>query len=406
MKNLQISLPIIALPFNMKPLGWALILLIISCKKVEIQTPALEKSFQDHHPMATTNISDVSPNLIYEETFEEAAPFTFYSSLQVSTPYGFSVVSSPVYSGTKAVRFELRDTDPMVGGGTRAEARFPSQSTPERWYAYSVYFPGSNYLPDSSSDIISQWHQGLGESPSISVRTKHDRLTLEIRPLPSLRTKYDIGPLIKDKWQSLVLHIIHSDKLDGLVEMWKDGIKVLNIKGPNSYDSTYDKPKWKLGLYKSDWNDTATTLSKIRAIYFDNIRLGNENACFADVDPSLIIRNFSFINATTEKDILTIREDETYSLKQLGTSRLNIRANPIFNLGSVKFELIGPQTRTFIDNAVPYTLMGDNGLGNYYYGIWGPPTPGSYTLKATPYPLPLAGGLAGNEAIIHFTLTN
>ena len=38
-----------------------------------------------------------------------------------------------------------------------------------------------------------------------------------------------------------------------------------------------------LAMYKWDWNGTGTTDTKVRVIYFDNIRLGNEKATYANM---------------------------------------------------------------------------------------------------------------------------
>ncbi|MFT2009625.1 hypothetical protein ACMA1I_13175, partial [Pontibacter sp. 13R65] len=42
-------------------------------------------------------------------------------------------------------------------------------------------------------------------------------------------------------------------------------------------------PRWKLGIYKSDWNNGKTTDTKKRVLYFDEIRMGNERATLADM---------------------------------------------------------------------------------------------------------------------------
>ena len=123
------------------------------------------------------------------------------------------------------------------------------------------------------------------------------------------------------------------------------------------------------------------------------------NVTVKDAPPAASINSFTLVNASTEKDLTTITDGGTYSLKQLGTGKLNIRANPGSTLSNVKFELSGTQTMTYIDSAVPYALMGDNGKGNYYYGNWNPPALGSYTLKAIPY----VSGVAGTPTTIHFT---
>lgn len=409
-----------------------LVVTFFSCTKKDFQNPQLELQ-GGNALLATAPSTAPDSNLIYKEDFEGSNPFGTYVSKQFGTPYAFTVASSPVFEGTKSGRFELRDTDPLTSNGTRTEVRFPALENPNRWYSFSVYFPSAYYQYDSKAEIINQWHQGGGVSPSISLMTRYDKLILETRTVPTEKVRYDLGALKKDKWRTYVLHIIHSHGSDGLIEIWEDGVKIFTKAGANSYDfTTYDKPKWKLGIYKWDWNGDGTTDTKIRVLYFDNIRLGNENACYSNMvssgttpttDPtptptptdtttsptsgsgSSAISSFTLINSATEKDVQTITEGSTLSLSQLGVSKLNIRANLSSSVGSVRFELSGPQSYNYVDNANPYALFGDDGKGNYYYGIWNPPATGTYTLKATPYSGTKATGTVGTPVTLHFTIT-
>jgi hypothetical protein len=401
---------------------------IASCSKQELSlNPGIET-------LSSSTASNSSANLMYNESFEGSNPFSTYVGKQSSTTYGITVSSDHAYTGTKSARFELRDTDPIASNGTRAEIKFPPLTNPNRWYSYNIYFPSAQYQYDSDPEILNQWHQGGGISPSIAVETRYDRMLIDVRPDPGTKFKYDLGAMVKDKWSTLVLHIIHSHGADGLIEIWKDGVKILTRTGANSYAyPPYDHPKWKLGLYKWGWNGTGTTDTKLRVVYFDNIRLGDENATYADMTsgstappppppppptdttppppppppPSgTAIKDFTLINSSTEKDIKVITEGEVISLKQLGVSKLNIRANLQSSDQSVKFELTGPQVFNYTDNALPFALFGDNGAGNYYYGIWNPPAIGNYTLKATPYSGTKLTGTAGKPVSLHFSFTN
>jgi hypothetical protein len=118
------------------------------------------------------------------------------------------------------------------------------------------------------------------------------------------------------------------------------------------------------------------------------------------------VTGFTFINSATEQGVTTITDGQTLSLSALGVKKANIQANTSTTVGSVKFELSGPQSKTYVDNMAPYALQGDDGNGNYYYGNWYPPATGTYTLKATPYTAANAGGTPGISKTITFTITN
>jgi hypothetical protein len=127
-------------------------------------------------------------NSLFAETFEGPTPFAAVENTDFGTPYSFSVVSRPVYKGSKSARFELRDTDPMVSNGTRAEVTVVKDAVQrEMWYSFAVYFPADDFAPDTKTEIISQWWQAgdnhLGEansSPATALRIQNDRFILVI----------------------------------------------------------------------------------------------------------------------------------------------------------------------------------------------------------------------------------
>jgi hypothetical protein len=69
-------------------------------------------------------------------------------------------------------------------------------------------------------------------------------------------------------------------------------------------------------------------------------------------------------------------------------------------VGSVVFDLSGPQVQSTVENLPPYALFSDlNGA----YNSW-TPLGGTYTLTATPFDAPQGGGAAGSPLTITFTV--
>jgi hypothetical protein len=403
---------------------------VYSCKKGLIE-PSIENNMADSTLNSTVSTRAVG-NLIYEET-ADLSSFSTYPKLHVATSYGATASTTQFFNGTKSVRFELRDSDPEVQSGTRAEFSYPDATNMHRWYSYALYVPSAQFQYDSDDDVITQFHQGGGATPALCLRVRKDHLWIRV-----LGTWYDLGSFLKDAWHSYVLHAKHSSGSDGLLELWIDGQKVFTKSGANAYPvgSTYHMPNMKLGVYKSNWNGSGTTDTKIRVLYFDDIKIGNENATYNDMvptgsgstttpttdpttttpttDPTTTTPTTSgqsvvsliLVNSATEKDVLTISNGQTISLSALGLTKCNIRAttNPS-TLGSVKFELSGTQSKTSYDNKAPYALHGDDGSGNFFYGNWNPPALGTYTLKATPYTDDDLKGTVGTSKTITFTIT-
>jgi hypothetical protein len=228
-------------------------------------------------------------HILYQLGFEEDDPFPSFMSRQVATPYGLQIVESPVYQGKKAARFELRNGDPENQSGTRTELSFPrpdDKDNLDRWYAFALLFPSIDYDADNADDVLTQWHQGGKVSPSVSLRTKNNDLFLRTKPDVDSKDKIDLGPIEKDTWHYYVFHIKHSSGADGLIEIWRDGTSIAQNNGANMYDlsgGVFHAPGWKLGIYKSSWNNNKATNTSKRVVYFDEIKMGDENATLADM---------------------------------------------------------------------------------------------------------------------------
>jgi hypothetical protein len=406
---------------------------LFSCQKEALETQHSPESFDDL-PSATGTISAAATaNIIYEENFEGSNPFGTYVSKQFGTSHAFATASSPLFDGSKVGRFELRDSDPLVNDGTRVEVSFPYQSSLHRWYSFAEYFPSAQWKADDADEVLAQWHQGGNYSPSISLRGKNDHLWLYVKPTPSTTEKIDLGVIPKDKWNQFVFHIKHSSGNDGILELYINGTKVYNRTGVTMYDLVKygaKEPKFKFGIYKSNWN-SSTTKTNIRVVYVDNVRIGNENATYAEMvakgstaettppptetspdagTATSPLTSFTLVSAHTEKDIMTISNGAQISLanikKLTGAYKVNIRANTSSStVNCVKFELSGKQSRVYTDKQAHFALYDNNG-SNYYFGNWNPPAKGGYTLKATPYTTTDGSGTAGVSNSVTFSFIN
>jgi hypothetical protein len=205
--------------------------------------------------------------LLVKETFEGESYFRG-AKLQAATAYGFRVAEVPVYEGDRSGRFELRDTDPEASGGTRAEFLFPETTkVKEGWYTFAAYFPSDDFQKDASMDHINQWHQGKGSgSPALMLITENDQFFIFLKGSEQKHRRYALGKVRKDVWHR------HSAGQDGMVEVWLNENKVLRYDGPTMY-SGFGYPRWKVGIYKDDWNHSRTTDTQKRVYFIDDVRL-------------------------------------------------------------------------------------------------------------------------------------
>nr|WP_262914601.1 polysaccharide lyase [Pontibacter vulgaris] len=248
-----------------------------------------------------TSVDSFRKNLLSEEGFESAPEVRegqvypiWYDSFkgEFHKSYSFAAATSLKRTGNKAARLEIRKADTDV---RRAEFIQNYTSTGRnRWYGLSLYQPSANWADSKDWEIITQfWSKpDAGESnhtPPISLSVSNGRYRLVVRwEASAIHTNetvdgtktFDLGPVEKDKWLDFVYHINFSYKSDGVLEVWKDGKKVVDYRGPNSYnDKTV--PYFKFGMYKYSWESHYSN----RVLYVDEVRIGNENATYNDVAP-------------------------------------------------------------------------------------------------------------------------
>ncbi|MEX2595197.1 MAG: hypothetical protein WD426_20700, partial [Anditalea sp.] len=162
--------------------------------------------------------------------------------------------------------------------------------------------------------------------------------------------------------------------------------------------------------------------------YFDNIRLGNENATYEDMVPSEVntegwgpdvaeVESLTLINGVTNRAVNSlvggllntvankIVDGGTINRRLLKTERVSIRAEMEKDFkGSVEFDLKGPENNVYIDNHEPFALFGDDSNGKYYHS-GGLPL-GEYTLTVTPYSAKKGDGKAASPKTIRFRVTD
>ncbi|QMU29508.1 polysaccharide lyase [Adhaeribacter radiodurans] len=398
-----------------------------SCQKDELEEM---QSYSYAEKTAASNAfsSEGRNNLLAEAKFEPT--LSSYFNKQIYTSFGFAINSDFVRSGSKAAKFEMRSSDSQI----RSEILLPYETNSNRWYGNSLYLPSNAWENDYNPegwDIISQWHavEDAGEAarlPPLSLVVSKGRLNFVIYwATKSINTNttisgkkvFDLGPLEKDKWLDMVYHFNFSHQSDGVLEVWKNGVKVVDYKGPNCYnDKNY--PYFKTGIYKRRWYKVTK-----RVIYIDEVRAGNEKATYKDVVPSGAVTppttpptdsttvdkptsneplTLTLINANTDQPLQKLTEGSTFDLATLPTYDLNIEATSASAVGSVKFNLSGTENQEMIQSGAPYSLFGDAG-GNFNNWL---PASGDYTLKATSFSGANATGNAVATASVSFKVVN
>jgi hypothetical protein len=240
-------------------------------------------------------------HLLFDSNFDDHLSLTKFPARDIYENNAQLLTDSVKRNGHKSVRIEVKLSNAVGDKGIRSEFSFLPESNPERWYGLSIFAP-SNYLPDTDPESVVQWHNmpdfNLGEtwiSPSLSVWVQNGhwslhtlwdtaRVTKQGRWMGKLIT--DLGSVKLNAWTDWVFHIKFSYKSDGLVEVYRNGVKVFSRRGPNNFNDE-KLPYWKVGIYKWVYKDHEPTLHKFtqRVLFYSQIRKGDEKAIYGDIAP-------------------------------------------------------------------------------------------------------------------------
>lgn len=251
-----------------------------------------------------TNPAPTQPTpkyLVLESTFEESNALSKWQSEQAS-PSSITRVNNVAKAGSYSAKFVINKTDKLVAGSYRAELKhdiLPKNA--ERWYGMSVYLP-SSYTVDRVPESIFQWHnvpnfkagEDWGnykfqnpwrlETNNGRFRFVHQYSSVASDPKSPVRSKaYDLGEYKTGEWTDWVVHFKATHTSDGILEIWKNGTKVLTINGPVYYNDETG-PYFKMGIYKWGWSGNESSVST-RTLYFDEVRVGSEKSSFQEVAP-------------------------------------------------------------------------------------------------------------------------
>lgn len=252
--------------FLRKPLGMLTIsVLFVSCSNL-----SCNKSFTREH-------------LLVESFFEGTDPFDGWQNDQHCCDYSLKQ-GTKATEGAGSVRLEVRSTDPVVSSSIRSELVQPSEDDgTERWYGFNMYL--ENWERDDAREHVIQWHPDNPSGSAVgSLFTSGGRyIFVTTHYIGTNGNGYsDLGPILSNQWVSWVLHIKWASDQTGIIQIWKNGALVLDVK--NTQTSPAMGSYFKLGINKFGWGIQPSSTTQ-RVLYFDEVRIGDEKASYEDVKP-------------------------------------------------------------------------------------------------------------------------
>jgi len=193
--------------------------------------------------------------------------------------------------GTPCVKYLLRPTDARVSSSIRAEAEYPAGvdvgEEDERWYGLTFFF--EQYDKDPTPESIFQFHDNDGSTPPGSIQVNNGRLLYMRATKKEGNTPYDIGALELNKNVNIVIHVKWSVSAIGIIEVWKDGVKVVSKSNvvTNCSKGNYGK----CGINKWSWDkDTLwSTIKTPRRYSIGNLKIGDAKSSYNEVAPGAVV---------------------------------------------------------------------------------------------------------------------
>lgn len=204
--------------------------------------------------------------------------------------YRDSSIKRMSFGGKDCIQFQVFkedvDADPAVDGYASLLATPFWQGSDDQTFSADFYFPSSTMAYDVTRLNLLEFHNmpdtSIGELfriPSVNLFTERDFIFLRIwvardrnNSTTDGKTKYisqktfKLGRMVKDRFFNWKFHFRFSAFEDGLIQIWQDGILILDYKGANTYNDRYGLTLM-FGAYKWPWYDTKS-LSTIKYLKY------------------------------------------------------------------------------------------------------------------------------------------
>lgn len=226
-------------------------------------------------------------------------------NIKKPTPERLKIVEAPGRSdGKQAVRFFV----PRGTNSFRAEISLPyEKGFNERWYGERIFIPPDwVFDPNPANDIVMQWHAIPGNwratFPNLEITIGNTnwfiRQNYGAAQTDPTRTSVKLDDTVqRGTWVSWVIHAKWSPDTNGLIQIWKDGKRVMDQPGPNVYSTigVQYTPYLKTGIYHPEWHldqdrklesfGTDIPIATNKIIYATDIKIGTRDARFEDMAP-------------------------------------------------------------------------------------------------------------------------
>jgi hypothetical protein len=106
--------------------------------------------------------SAIAQSYIINTSWEDGNVIPINARSETTTTYGQKISTDYARSGSHSCRFEVRDSDPKIGGGVRSELKtemiFDQTQGDVAWVGYSIFYP-NGMVNTHEEEMIGQFMQ-------------------------------------------------------------------------------------------------------------------------------------------------------------------------------------------------------------------------------------------------------
>ncbi len=192
----------------------------------------------------------------------------------------FGKVADPDDANRRVLMFRPNAGDPLIYGGPRCEMTFsPSFGgklpvKQDVWFAFGMRF--QDWTSSTDEQVLMQWHWSNGSipvGPFLALAMKGGKLQIDSKanaayppsPTTTTSTMHWTGAVTPNSWSYFVVKArISPNPADApYLQVWRDGVQIVNHQGPFGYNYPEATPYVKIGHYQwlagNTWSSSART---------------------------------------------------------------------------------------------------------------------------------------------------
>ena len=193
----------------------------------------------------------------------------------------FGKVADPDDASRRVLMFRPNAGDPWIYGGPRCEMTFSPNFAgklpvkQDVWFAFGMRF--QDWTSSTDEQVLAQWHWSNGSipvGPFLALAIKGGRLQIDSKanaayppsPATTTSTVHWTGDVTPNSWSYFVVKArISPNPADApYLQVWRDGVQIVNHRGPFGYNYPEVTPYVKIGHYQwvtsyNTWSNTART---------------------------------------------------------------------------------------------------------------------------------------------------